>query len=544
LALAISTICCFGLTGCDDGSPTEGIRDGSGVAQMPLSTWSNAGNRYRLVGTFDITGPETTSTSTTGDEPELSVDLTIGDYTILLTSGWQLYEVAEDGSAALASSAVITSDNPQSFTITNQTITPILFTFAVGDDVVAFGEGRGQIETEVEEEDRPVSLAAGFYHHCALLESGAVRCWGRNDYGQLGYGHVDHIGDNELPSSAGDVSLGGRAVALTAGGDHTCAILDTGNVRCWGRGSYGQLGHGNTDHIGDSELPSDAGDVPLGAPAVAISAGFGSTCAILDYGAVRCWGYNSYGQLGYGNTIRIGDDEPASDAGDVPLGEPAIAIDSTRYFTCAVLESGAVRCWGENSFGALGYGHLHNIGDDETPDMVGNVELGARAVDIAAGGYHACAILETGNVRCWGRGSYGQLGSANTTTIGDDELPSSVGDVSLGEPAAAIRAGYYHSCAILESGVTRCWGYNAQGQLGLGLTTYIGDDETPVSVDPIPVGTSVISIATSAYSTCIATQSDVVRCFGRNNYGQLGLGHTNDIGDDEAILTAGPVSYR
>jgi Regulator of chromosome condensation (RCC1) repeat len=133
----------------------------------------------------------------------------------------------------------------------------------------------------------------------------------------LGYGNEITIGDNETPASAGDIDVGGMAVSITAGQFHTCALLDTGAVRCWGSSfSDGALGYGNINTIGDNETPASAGDVPLGGVAVSITVGAGHTCALLDTSAVRCWGYG--GPLGYGNINTIGDNETPASAGDVP----------------------------------------------------------------------------------------------------------------------------------------------------------------------------------------------------------------------------------
>jgi alpha-tubulin suppressor-like RCC1 family protein len=140
-----------------------------------------------------------------------------------------------------------------------------------------------------------------------------------NDWGYLGYGHGNNIGDDETPASAGDVNVGGAAVELTAGPFHTCARLDTGAARCWGLGPDGQLGYGNTNVIGDDETPAAAGDVDVGGSVVGIAAGGVHSCAVLGTGAVRCWGWGYLGVLGYGNTDSIGDDETPASAGDVPL---------------------------------------------------------------------------------------------------------------------------------------------------------------------------------------------------------------------------------
>ncbi len=165
-----------------------------------------------------------------------------------------------------------------------------------------------------------IPLATGNAHTCALLDRGAVRCWGAGSFGRLGYGNTDDIGDDEIPASAGDVDVGGTVTQIAAGSAHTCALLDRGAVRCWGAGSFGRLGYGNTDDIGDDETPASAGDVDVGGTVTQIAAGGAHTCALLDTGAVRCWGLGGLGKLGYGNTDDIGDDETLASAGDVDVG--------------------------------------------------------------------------------------------------------------------------------------------------------------------------------------------------------------------------------
>jgi len=159
---------------------------------------------------------------------------------------------------------------------------------------------------------------AGAAHSCALLSDGTVRCWGSSAFGQLGYGNTTSIGDNESATTTVAVSLGGIATAITAGGDHTCALLVDGSFRCWGRGVNGELGGASTRNIGDGELPSTEAVVPVGGAVTQVSAGRTHTCAVLTTGAVRCWGNGLNGRLGLASTTTIGDDEPASAGGDVP----------------------------------------------------------------------------------------------------------------------------------------------------------------------------------------------------------------------------------
>jgi len=136
--------------------------------------------------------------------------------------------------------------------------------------------------------------------------------------GRLGYGNVDNIGDDEPPSAVGTVPVGGRMVQVTAGASHTCVLLGSGYLRCWGAGSSGRLGYGNENNIGDDEPPSDVGNVSVGGRVSQITAGEHHTCALLQSGELRCWGQAINGQLGYGNENNIGVDELPSDVGTVP----------------------------------------------------------------------------------------------------------------------------------------------------------------------------------------------------------------------------------
>jgi hypothetical protein len=166
-----------------------------------------------------------------------------------------------------------------------------------------------------------------------------------------------------------------------------------------------------------------------------LDSGGAHTCSI-EAGAVRCWGLGFSGQLGYGNTNSIGDNEPAGAGGRVNLGtgRTATALSAGEFHTCALLDNGSVRCWGFNGDGRLGLGHELDIGDNETPDSVPavNLGIGRTATAISAGGAHTCAILNTGAVLCWGFGEDGRLGYGDEATIGDDEEPGALAPVDIG----------------------------------------------------------------------------------------------------------------
>ena len=398
-------------------------------------------------------------------------------------------------------------------------------------------------------------LDAGANDTCAVLGGGSVRCWGYGGDGELGYANTSNVGDIQTPASVGPLDFGpGRTVtAISAGSFHTCALLDDGSVLCWGYGANGRLGYGNTSSVNS---PASVGAVDLGPgrTAVAISAGGAHTCAILDDGSVLCWGFGFDGQLGYGNNLDFGDTSAPGSHQPVDLGprHTAKAISAGGLHTCAILGDGTVRCWGFGFLGQLGYGDRNNIGDSSTPTVasVGPVDLGPgrTATAISAGAAHTCAILDDGSVRCWGFGGRGELGYGDANTVGATDLPSSVAPVDLGpgRTATAISAGTDHTCAILDNGSVLCWGNGANGRLGYGSTSNVGDVQTPASVGPVDLGPGRTAVAISAGGahTCASLDDGSVRCWGDGANGRLGYCSQSNVGDTPSSLPGmfGPVN--
>jgi alpha-tubulin suppressor-like RCC1 family protein len=315
-----------------------------------------------------------------------------------------------------------------------------------------------------------------------------MRCWGDPSYGKLGYGDPLHYGEGDTPADAGDIEVGGTVTQIAAGYNHTCAVLEGGMLRCWGNAGSGQLGYGDVEPIGDDESPADAGIVVVGGgEIVELALGADHTCARLESGALRCWGFNGSGGLGYGHTNNIGDNELPSSGGNVGVGGAVVDTAAFGWHTCAALESGGVRCWGHGDGGRLGYGNTASVGDDELPSDVGDIDVGGDAVAVTAGVWHSCALLTDGAVRCWGQSPGGVLGYGNADAIGDDEDPSSAGDVDLGGTAVQIASSEWHTCALLDTGALRCWGAGSEGRLGYGSIENVGDDETPASAGDVPL---------------------------------------------------------
>ncbi len=353
-------------------------------------------------------------------------------------------------------------------------------------------------------------VSAGFSHSCAILDNARLKCWGANGSGRLGLGDTNDRGDapgemgGNLP--AVDLGTGRTATAVAAGYAHTCAILDDATVRCWGDNASGRLGLADTNDRGDAagEMGGNLPAVPLGSgrTATALTAGDGHTCAILDTGRVKCWGDNVNGQLGLGDTNDRGD-APGEMGGNLPAvdlgtGRTATAITAGYRHTCALLDDGSVKCWGWNG-GWLGLEDNLDRGDGpgEMGDALPAVDLGAgrTATAISAGERHTCALLDDGSVKCWGGNTYGQLAHDGVNNIGDnagemgDDLPPI--DLGTGRTATAVTTGAHHTCASLDDGATKCWGINVNGTLGQGDTVNRGshaydrgDDLDPIALPP------------------------------------------------------------
>ncbi|GEM_PF-2158122 len=357
-------------------------------------------------------------------------------------------------------------------------------------------------------------------HSCAIDDSAQLRCWGSGDQGQLGQGGGSPIGDQpgEMGDALSPVDLGtGRtATSVSAGWLHTCVLLDNGTVKCWGDNTSGQLGQGDTV---DRGLPGQTVDnlpavnLGTGRTATAITSGTEHTCALLDNGTIKCWGEGNAGKLGQGSTDNLGD-QPGEMGDNLPAvdlgtGRTATAISSGGRHTCALLDNGTTKCWGSGTFGQLGSGGFTGLGDDpgEMGDNLPPVDLGSgrTAISVDAGWTMTCALLDDGTVKCWGGGFSGQTGQGDTTARGDG--PGEMGDnlppvdLGSGRTATSVVAGTGNACALLDDGTVKCWGDGFSGRLGQGDTTDRGDDPGEMGDNLPPIGIPVVADAWIACHT-------------------------------------------
>jgi len=316
-------------------------------------------------------------------------------------------------------------------------------------------------------------IACGDFHACALYRDGAVRCWGRDRNGELG----DAGAAGEVSAAGVDVAGLGRVEEIAAGASFTCARAEGGTVLCWGSGKI----------LGDGRAASRVRPTPVAGVrgAASIRAGGYVACVRTADGAARCWGTSA-----------------------VERGAPPSAgvseVDAASAHACARMTDGKVRCWGEGPWGGEGA-----VAFDAPPIA------GARSV--ATGDSFGCAAEGGGAVQCWGRNDEGELG------INPDEN-NHVEPVAVRFVTGAVKvdAGESHACALLASGAVWCWGSNTEGELGRGVQSV---QELAAPVPGIPPARDV---AMGADFVCALGRDDSLFCWGSNGKGQLGDGTTAD----------------
>lgn len=355
------------------------------------------------------------------------------------------------------------------------------------------------------------ALVAGFNHVCALTETGGVKCWGWNATGAVGDGTITN---RTTPVDVVGLSSGVKAISAAMAGyftGHTCALLETGAVKCWGQNSLGELGDGTTT------LRTTPVDVAgLGTDTKALSLGKYHSCVLTNGGKVKCWGDNTFGQFGMGRELYR--PIPVNVA---TLQDGMAALAAGGLQTCGVTESGAAKCWGSNWSGEVGDGGNRHC--SMPMDVIG---LSSGVTKLATGGQtgmdptlkeHSCAIVN-GGLKCWGDNSSGQLGDGTKV---DRNTPVDV--IGLGSGVAAVATGEAHTCAVASGGAVKCWGDNTAGQLGDGTTTA---QSSPVDV--VGLSSGVVALGAGAGHSCALTSGGGVKCWGRNTSGQLGDGTTTN----------------
>ncbi len=400
--------------------------------------------------------------------------------------------------------------------------------------VRCWGDDSSHVSHEITGLSHIQTVSMGGFHACALTADGEVQCWGQNGSGQLGDGTTN---DSSSPVTV----IGLQQIQMISSGlRHTCALTTNGGVKCWGDNSHGQLGDGSTI---SSSSPVDVAGLTSGVRAV--SAGVSHTCALLVDNTVKCWGDNTYGQLGDGSTTASSHPVDVGGLSNVQEIDTHLANHA-----CALTNAGAIQCWGANRFGQLGDGSTENR---SSPVVVNGLPGEIEAV--ATGMNHACALTQEGDVMCWGSNYFGQGGK------NPGWAPVQVLGLETG--VQSIDIDWDHACAIVAGGV-KCWGNNGFGQLGDGtrttrfkpvdvvgltsgaravglglrLTCALTDAgevkcwgmnasiDSVVPVDAPGMLNHVEGLAVGGSHVCVLTQNGGVKCWGENRWGQLGDGST------------------
>lgn len=374
------------------------------------------------------------------------------------------------------------------------------------------------------------SIFSGGKNTCKITQSGGVRCWGSNEYGQLGSNSISFNWTATLNASTPNSPISdvlaslspeeklANVIKVSIGEDHICALIKDGKINCWGKNTIGQLGNGTTTN---SNIPVEvsAGE---GESYVDVAAGKEFTCGILSSGSLKCWGKNNYGQLGNGGVVS--SNVPVS----VPNSNGVKFISAGFNHSCAIFQGGVLKCWGKNSFGQIGSrqndvvvieGELNVEAAPLLTEIEGNFS-GIKSASI--GEDHTCFVSSSEDVKCFGRNNFGQLGSDSISYESSTLSPVSVPGVSS---VKALSSGKNNNCVVSGSGLSVvCWGSGQNGALGNNSLSLVGG--------PSPVWSSqenenqlgsIISISSGEDNSCAVKSTGQLFCWGSNNFGQLGF---------------------
>jgi alpha-tubulin suppressor-like RCC1 family protein len=407
-----------------------------------------------------------------------------------------------------------------------------------------------------------MTMSAGSTHSCAIYGDGTLECWGDNGRGQLGQGYTSTRENSrktvELPSGY----QGGTWDDVQCGTSYTCAILLNGSnhkIFCWGANTHGQLGVGdNTDRLSPTLLLQDSG---YSYDAKFLRVGSAHACAVMDDPTgdeLYCWGYNSRGQLGQGDSIDsdvmknvlyfVGSRSSTDKIAELSL----CSADTFGANTCVLLdERTCLRCWGDGRYGVNGEG----LNDELTPrtDLcIFESELGTdsgRTISqLGTGRAHICVLLDNGVIYCWGYGHHGMIGDGGYGWSYERVQSPKRATLPDGRHAVSIAVGHVSTCAVLDDNSLWCWGSNIYAALGLGqevidpitntaLYAYGGNFITvPKKVETFNTAGAAVQIYSGSVDYSCTTfavvqhpaGSETVVGWGRNQFGQI-LGDGDDL---------------
>ncbi len=340
-------------------------------------------------------------------------------------------------------------------------------------------------------------IVAGEAHTCAITPSGGVKCWGYNGEGEIGVG--TNTAQYATPQAVTGLSSG---VSTISGGYYdTCAITTGGAVSCWGYNGFGQLGNGTYTTETSPTAVTGLSTTGLGTA----SAGEYARCFLTTAHAVECAGYNDFGQLALGSIT--GSEYATLQTSLITTNALSLGGSGSNYLDplCAVMSSGAVECWGDSSYG-LGDGTSTESGTPVTVKL-----SSSTALSVSTSEEEVCVVLQGGGLQCWGYNGYGALGDGTTNTSATP-VTATLGGV------VAVSVGEEHMCAVTSGGAVECVGYNYYGQLGNGQSGSFNANTTW----QVAISSGAVGVACGELHTCALMASGQVYCWGYNANGQIG----------------------
>jgi alpha-tubulin suppressor-like RCC1 family protein len=362
-------------------------------------------------------------------------------------------------------------------------------------------------------------VTAGDAHTCAIKDDGTVWCFGDNSDGQLGNSGFGGS-DSTTPVQTSGFGAGRTAVQVAAGDRHTCALLDNGEMWCWGYNGNLELGS-----AGGSQ--PDPVKVPLGSGITAsrIFVGGRVSCALTSDTRLTCWGQNHKGQIGNGTVQASGGVAPAA-VSNIPTSFAPAHVDPGGRHVCAAATGGAVWCWGDDDRNQLG-----TAADGAAAvNVPGPADSVTAARTVATGLEYSCAVLTDDTVSCWGRNHLAQLGRGSVTPA----VTAAPGAVSIGVPVSKVAAGKAFACALTTAGAVWCWGENTASQIGDAIA---GSPRlAPAQVSNL--GGAAVDLVAGGAHACAVLSGGTVRCWGDNSAGQLGMGGADYTARDAPATVA------
>jgi alpha-tubulin suppressor-like RCC1 family protein len=367
---------------------------------------------------------------------------------------------------------------------------------------------------------------------CALSTAGAAYCWAYNGNGGLGNNSTTQSLVPVAVTASGALS-GVALTQISTGYQIACALSSADAGYCWGAGGLGN----NTTAESNVPVAVSVSGVLSGLTLTQISAGgaYGVpfACALDNTGASYCWGQNGSGQAG----------NPATGANfAVPVAVTARStmVSVGQSHSC-LLRNGKAYCWGSNAYGQLGNSST-TASSVPVPVYTGGVLSGVTLIQISAGGNggvddFTCALSAAGAVYCWGWGTSGNLGNGTTTTTQTTPVAVTTSGVLSGVTVTQITVGSYSACALSAAGAAYCWGIGTNGQLGNNSTT---SSSVPVAVSAgaVPSGATLTQISGKSSTFCVLSSAGAAYCWGSGTSGALGNGSTPATQTTPVAVTA------